>query len=650
MRSSARVRIPSRGMLACLMALVLLLMLPATSLARDYSIDRVDIDATVRADGSVKVHEERTFDFDGEFHGVYWKIPAGTYNGRRIDVDVISVGEMVGGQYVEFKQSDSEANHTYQLSSYGSGIRIKLFSAHEDEDATFVIDLDETNLAARYDDVSELYWKFVSDGWDVESKNVTCRVHLPVPAGKKVEPEENVRAWGHGPLDANVHFDGNDVLYTVPGVGTSEFAEARITFPAEWLSDASSQGGAKLQSILSEERAWAEEANAKRERARKMTYGGGALAGLGTIASLIACVWVRRRYDREHKAQFDDKYFRDVPTDDHPAVLGAFYRGGDPAGEDFTATLMRLTDMGAITMEPERVETKGLFGRTKTSDDYRLSVTPRAADMKLDNIDRKALKTLFLDIGRRAPSNKGRTGDAVDQTLLFSDLEKVAKKHPEAFHNSMEGWNAQVESGIAKCGYLKSDTPTGRWIAGLAVAAIIALGMGTVFLLVMTEAWQMCIGLLVVELVALLFAISTLGSLESISKEGLEVRAKLEGLENWLKDFTRLEEAVPRDVILWNRLLVMAVALGVADKVIKQLEVTMPELLQDPAIMPTYYWYSMGPRGRAYEAFNTSYADAHHVSSAALAASEASSGGGGGGGFSGGGGGGFGGGGGGGAF
>ena len=106
---------------------------------------------------------------------------------------------------------------------------------------------------------------------------------------------------------------------------------------------------------------------------------------------------------------------------------------------------------------------------------------------------------------------------------------------------------------------------------------------------------------------------------------------------------------MPSDVILWNRLLVMAVALGVADKVIEQLKVAMPELIDDPDFMPIYYWYYIGQPGVGSPADVFSGA-IHDASVAAIANSVDASGSGGGGGFSSGGGGGFGGGGGGGAF
>ena len=149
---------------------------------------------------------------------------------------------------------------------------------------------------------------------------------------------------------------------------------------------------------------------------------------------------------------------------------------------------------------------------------------------------------------------------------------------------------------------------------------------------------------------ALALVLAVIAGSKDISDEAIEIKAKLEALRRWLKDFTRLEEAVPRDVVLWNRLLVMAVVLGVADEVIKQLKMAVPEVLERPRHHADLRLVLRRSRRQALRAASTSYAAAHHVSSAALAASSSSSGGGGGGGFSGGGGGGFGGGGGGGAF
>ena len=141
--------------------------------------------------------------------------------------------------------------------------------------------------------------------------------------------------------------------------------------------------------------------------------------------------------------------------------------------------------------------------------------------------------------------------------------------------------------------------------------------------------------------------------LKPLSREAIELSAKLKALRNWLEDFTRLEEAWPRDVVLWDRLLVMAVVLGVSDKVIEQLRVAAPEMVSElDDYAPSFWWcyHAPGSGPAPLSAFNAVSESAHSVSMAALAKSSDSSSGGGGGGFSSGGGGGFGGGGGGGAF
>ncbi|MBP3892622.1 MAG: DUF2207 domain-containing protein [Atopobiaceae bacterium] len=637
------------GVFACIVALFVALALPArVALAWDYSIDSVDIDATVQTDGTLSVQESRLFDFDGSYHGVYWNLPSGTYNGREIETRVEWVGEQIDGEFVQFEQSNSGEDHTYLLEDYDGGTRVKVYSAHEDERATFVILYSNTNLAVRHADVSELYWKFVSDGWDVESENVTCTVHLPVPEGRQVEPEESVRAWGHGPLDAEVRFDGNDIVYEVPGVGTSEFAEARITFPTDWLSDATPQGDRVLQDILAEEQQWADEANARRERARVFMYGGAGVGLVGAIVSLLMSIVAYLRYRAINRPQFDDKYFRDVPSKDHPAVLGALLRGGEPGGEDFTATLMRLSDMGMIDLESVKSEDKGLFGMKKSHDDYRLTLTRKAGETQLDPIDRRALTTLFENIGKFAPSQRGTEG--VGTSVCFSDLEKVAKNHPSSYESAFENWESKVGEEIARRRFFFSDRKTGR---GTALAAVVLAGLlifASIAMIMFTEAWQIFLPLILVEGIALAVGVVCAVKMEDYSEEAIELKAKLEALRRWLKDFTRLEEAVPRDVVLWDNLLVMAVVLGVADEVIKQLKMVAPEILEDPRLATTYGWYGMGRGGYPYDRFNESYSSAHHVSSEKLASSSSSSGGGGGGGFSSGGGGGFGGGGGGGAF
>ena len=123
----AHMKAPTKRVLFVVVAMLLAFALsPRTALARDYSIDQVDIEATVGSDGSLSVKEVREFDFNGSFHGVYWRIPTGSYQGRSIDTTILSVGEIIDGNYVEFNQSTSGAEHTYELDEYYSYVQVKL--------------------------------------------------------------------------------------------------------------------------------------------------------------------------------------------------------------------------------------------------------------------------------------------------------------------------------------------------------------------------------------------------------------------------------------------------------------------------------------------------------------------------------------------
>ena len=107
---------------------------------------------------------------------------------------------------------------------------------------------------------------------------------------------------------------------------------------------------------------------------------------------------------------------------------------------------------------------------------------------------------------------------------------------------------------------------------------------------------------------------------------------------------TRLGEAVPGDLVLWNKLMVMGVALGVSKKTLRELADAVPPAVRNAEgfydYYPVYWWCYSDP---ALAAPTDSIGKVYHDSVSAVAASGSSSGGGGGGGFSGGGGGGCGG-------
>lgn len=629
---------------------------PTAALARDLSIDRVNIDATVQKDGTMHVVETRTFYFKGSFNGVYWNLPVGSnkYNGQNVEITItsVTVQDSTGTRQIYSKgstETGANSDEYYVPTKSSDMLNLKIYSAHDDESARITIEYDITNVVTSWTDTAELYWKFVSDGWDSESRNVTATIHLPVPSGQSVVAGDTVRAWGHGPLDASLEITKDGVVYQVPGVGTDEFAEARITFPTSWVPGLTPIQQNKMSSILSEEQTWADQANQKREAAKTqvaITLYAPLVLAAGTV---IAVVFLRSKYKKVMTPQFNDLYYRDVPSNDHPAVISMLYNGEEIKGDALTATLMHLSDAKYISLN--KSVTTNFFGMEKSDycltkvQDLNEGQAPFYPGSSLSNkIDSSAMKLIF---------DKAGGSGAPNTTVTMKQIGKYASSNAEDFVKAYESWESPIKlSYAAKFGTNKIPFH-GKGVLALLIVLDIIVGGLSFFMGIMAD---VSFGNLLINLfflvIAILVALTAIAKFDLMNREGIETLAKTRALRKWLTEFTNLHEAIPTDVILWNRLLVMAVALGVADKVIEQLKVAMPEMLKDPQFMPVYSWYyyGNGMRTNAIDSVTKSVTAAHSVSTATLASSSSSSGGGFGGGFSGGGGGGFGGGGGGGGF
>ena len=67
-------------------AIILLVIFQNKVEARSYSVDNMDIQATVQENGSVKIVQKITYKFNGEYNGIYINVP---YNLEDIEYDEI---------------------------------------------------------------------------------------------------------------------------------------------------------------------------------------------------------------------------------------------------------------------------------------------------------------------------------------------------------------------------------------------------------------------------------------------------------------------------------------------------------------------------------------------------------------------------------
>ena len=639
-RSSHRV---SRQMFMLIVAasvalLALMAACPTTAFAKDYSCPQVTIDATVEPDGDLHVVESRTFDFDGSFTCVWWDMDLDDLpEGSQLVTHGVSITQ--GGEtsklyetpfVLSWRDAGGPGTTTYSVDE--GYTTIYLFFHATDEQIVGTIDYTITDAVTKYSDVGELYWQFVASGWAVDSENVDLTVHLPAPSGAQYAAGEEVRAWGHGPLDANVSIDveGDAINYHVPRVSADTFAEARAVFPAEWLTGVESGdpnadlGTTMLDYILSEEQRWADEANHER-----MMATGGML--LMVLLCLGVCIWALIsffRYGKELKPNFTERYWRDVPERGvHPAIIGRLCRFGKESTDDFTATVMHLINEGVILVN------RGAFPTPEGGymQDYYLTLVPEKAAEVCTRIDYKTLTLLFDKF------SKGQNQMWMEAIKIYAD------ENPESFTKLMDNWQGVLTGEFNKCGYIETYSSEKRSSMAFVAVALFIISIAIVYF---TENILVVLPALVTALVVGFIS----RYMERRTQHGADTYARSKALERWLREFSRLNERPMLDVKVWGEFMVYAFVFGIAREAIEELKRAVPEVFHtdpihasDNSYVP--WWGIYTPTtyggGRGIEMPDIGKAVSHAVGSAAAAMSSSSSdGGGGGGGFSGGGGGG----------
>ncbi len=176
-----------------------------------------------------------------------------------------------------------------------------------------------------------------------------------------------------------------------------------------------------------------------------------ALAVVSVVAAVAftGTIVVLKLRRRKPKPLFQDEYFRDVPSADHPAVLSALMSWNEVPDQAYIATLMKLTDDRVIKLEQATVTKakKGLLGREKEEQTYRVTVSD-AGWKSAKGIDRMVLKVFFAGV---KPDENG------DCSRTFNEVQHYVKQHATPVGDKLEDYQNTVKGKLADSEYVASD-------------------------------------------------------------------------------------------------------------------------------------------------------------------------------------------------
>ena len=369
----------------------------------------------------------------------------------------------------------------------------------------------------------------------------------------------------------------------------------------------------RLAQILREESSFARAANDARARAaedaqreRDARDALTILVPILTLGGAIAFLVLWRRFGKEPTPPDDiGEYFRDLP-DDPPAVVNGLMHWGTIGPVGFSATILDLAQRGFLTVREVREDRVLLADKV----DYELTRTDadRAALM---GFERSALDQVFAD----------------GSPVMQSDIAKNARAHQAESLGRWKSFKADAATSLRGRKYINGHRSKPFLLNILAAIVVGLAGFAAVSL----RLWV--IGGVAIAWAAVQLALTPL--LRQRSSEGQVRFMQWRGVRNYLRDFSQLADAPVGHLVLWERYLVYATALGVSDELAQGLAVHLP-----PEQRSTFApWYiAHDPGSTASFGSIGSFASGLGASTASFSPPSSSSGGGGG--FSGGGGGG----------
>lgn len=619
----------------------LLFILPISAFAD--GIENFYIDATVLSNGDVKVKEsymlsgsyngfERIINYVGStdpFNGSKSSFNGSViYNGDSIIVNKVGTidknnyANLLDESLVDIFRETSYASKgdygVYTQSNSSNGVSLLIYNPSSKSRA-FYTEYTITNMAIVHNDIAELGFNIFTELREYID-NLEMTIHIP-------NNQDLLRVWAHGPLwGESKIIDNQTVKITIQDIDPYTGLDTRIAFDKDVLKDSNKFSNVDaLDTIIELETEKADLANQEREKVKaeveRETRIGKILDGIKVawLGGLIVIIYfVYKKHDKEYASTFKTKYFRDFPSDNHPTTVGYLIRK-QINNDDLSASILMLIYKKVLS-----------FKTTDKKNNYEL-IYHASAD--LSDFDKKLLEFLYL---------KSFEGIKDQEVVTLSELKRQAKSRYEKFLRRYTNWKKAVQTEAKSKNFFESKANV-KALSILYSVVGIFLGCVSSNLDIYLETSMMAKILLGLTFIASIVSLIYFASFTKRTKQANEEYQLWMGLKNFMKDFGTLDKKDLPDIVLWEKYLVYAVTLGVADKLAKTMEIRATELQEfnnSDVLFDYYYFNHLTSFTRSINhAVHSSVSAAQSARAAANTASSSSSSGGGfGGGFSGGGG------------
>ena len=582
-------------------------------------------------DGSIKVRE--LIKMNGEYNGMDRTILARSlYNNTRSytindiegnndlydgdEIIELRVGSISDDGELTFDDFNRSVNYFDEVSYASNGDSKKYTNTYymgedylkiynpSDLDEIFYIEYTVTDVVVVHEDIAELAWNTLGDGYRENIGDYEVKVVLP-------NSDSDYRVWLHGPLNGEIERTNNkEALGTFNFLGAYNPVSVRLIFNKDLVPNATKVSGLTAKDeIIDYQTELSDEANKEREKIQRQNMILIISSSVWALIAISLAVGVYLREKKMKKTAFNMEYFRDFPASYGPEVL-EYLLDKNVTEKSLSATILNLIYKKVLKVE--------VIDR-KLKDDYKL-VLQEYDEASLTETEKIALNLIINEIGN-------------SKEVVLSTIRKHCSTLSNA-NNVMDLYNDFIRKSksLGKSELFFATTP------GLVAFSVIFSLLGLILTFISFALDLSWLGIIIIILmIALIIFVITR---KFYTKKGAEHYAKWMAHKKFLEDFSRFNEKELPEVTLWDKYLVYATILDCADKLSKEMELKMPNVDTSNTTYVGYnpYMTHYIITTNLYSSINSGIHTAVASSRSSIAASQSSSGGGFGGGSIGGGG------------
>ncbi len=575
-------------------------------------LSKFDLQAEITPEGDLKMQETYRFgkcDYHTQIRTIYTN---GTnYSAKNVEIAdnmeiTITDGEysysrkqgdmthqVVGRFFIAFENERDEIGNIINKDTYVVNISDRYDGFNSNIEVTVKYTL--LNAVEIFNDYASLNYKLIKDD-AVDMKNVTATLKYPTTVKDKkfvnymdddTLSQDKIYFSGYG---SNSSFDLDNTKDGILKINCkklrhNEEIEVHTFFSSSLMTKSDKEnnlprnGEEYIKEIIQIGKKTNEEAYAAYQREKIIKIIVSILFISLSLVSFIIHIMLWRKvyfkYDKEYETLFKDKYYRELVNDYPPAMMGYLYHEEEISKDDLSATLLNLIYKGYI-----EIDTNGQ-NQTDKNPNYKYIFHREKDTSSLMPHEVELLRWYFDDI------SKGKdelTLDEIDESL------KV-EKNAIAYTRHNQTWNRVALNDAKKFRFYEKSAENGAKkytsIFALVIVIYIIYLLGLFNHYIPSLFSIICYFVFTLGLMFLFYV----SQVKRRTKEAQEDYVKWEGFENFLRDFSRLEEYSVTSLAIWDHYLVYATSLGIADLVESQLRTKYSNQINDSNNEYIPLWY-----------------------------------------------------------